>query len=119
MHYCFCLKQCLFYFTILVFKLYRVTGLIKSGSIAHSERPLWYDVYRSFPPAQEPSLSRPAPQLNIPKLIYPEDIVRAYATFQCIKWLLSIDFNFLLIFYTVLIAENSIDVMEWQLMRNQ
>ena len=97
---------------------YRVTGLLKSGAISQAERPLWYDVYRAFPPAQDPSLSRPAPDINIPKLVYPEDLVRAYALIF-VNYRMIVDFFVTCHFNFFSIAENFIDVMEWQPTRNQ
>lgn len=54
----------------------RTTGLLKSGAL--KEVPLWYDVYRKYPPVQEPDTERPPPpQDPIPEIVYEEDFDRA------------------------------------------
>ena len=54
----------------------RTTGLLKSGAL--KECPLWYDVYRRYPPEVEPNSERPEPpQDPIPELVYEEDFERA------------------------------------------
>ncbi|XP_046994833.1 probable 28S ribosomal protein S23, mitochondrial [Schistocerca americana] len=55
----------------------RVTGLLKSGAMKNEDRPIWYDVYKSFPPKYEPTFSRPAPNVPIRNIFYPEDNLRA------------------------------------------
>lgn len=61
----------------------RFTGLLRSGAISEVDKPVWYDVYRAFPPAVEPKLNQEEPNKEIPNLLYPEDIVRAkfYSTY--------------------------------------
>lgn len=51
---------------------------MRSGAISDTDKPVWYDVYRAFPPAVEPKLNQEEPNKEIPNLLYPEDIVRAY-----------------------------------------
>ncbi|KAL0893213.1 hypothetical protein ABMA27_014821 [Loxostege sticticalis] len=58
--------------------LTRVEGLLKNGAMKPDDRPLWYDVYRAFPPAVEPKFARPTPEIKpIRQILYQEDIVRA------------------------------------------
>lgn len=58
-----------------------MTALLRTGVVGWAERPLWYDVYASFPPVREPRaddirfLKAPQP---LPHLYYPEDFVRAF-----------------------------------------
>lgn len=53
-----------------------MTGLLDTG--ARKEAPLWYDVYRKYPPKIEPISERPLPpQDPIPEIIYEEDFDRA------------------------------------------
>lgn len=55
---------------------HRTTGLIKSGAV--KEVPIWYDVYRKYPPEVEPNAERPLPpQDPIPEIVYEEDFERA------------------------------------------
>lgn len=54
----------------------RTTGLLKSGGL--KETPLWYDVYRKYPPDLEPYAERPIPpQDPILEIVYEEDFDRA------------------------------------------
>lgn len=54
----------------------RMTGLLKGGATKHKDRPIWYDVYKAFPPKYEPTYARPAIQKDILPILYPEDAVR-------------------------------------------
>lgn len=54
----------------------RVTGLLETGAV--KEVPIWYEVYKKFPPELEPRSDRPAPpQTPIPEIVYKEDFQRA------------------------------------------
>lgn len=54
----------------------RVTGLLETGAI--KEVPIWYDVYKKYPPELEPRSDRPEPpQPPIPEIVYEEDFARA------------------------------------------
>lgn len=54
----------------------RTTGLLQSGSL--KEVPIWYDVYKKYPPELEPNVERPLPpQDPIPEIVYEEDFERA------------------------------------------
>ncbi|XP_026462692.1 probable 28S ribosomal protein S23, mitochondrial [Ctenocephalides felis] len=55
----------------------RVDGLIKANGMKWKERPLWYDIYKAFPPALEPKYARPVPNLPIRNIFYEEDVIRA------------------------------------------
>ncbi|KAK8746619.1 hypothetical protein OTU49_017108 [Cherax quadricarinatus] len=55
----------------------RATGLLKSGAMKPQDKPLWYNVYEAFPPKYEPCFDRPAPEVKIRKIFYPEDVIRA------------------------------------------
>lgn len=41
------------------------------------DKPLWYDVYKAFPPKLEPRFDRPAPNIALKDIFYKEDIIRA------------------------------------------
>ncbi|RCN44842.1 hypothetical protein ANCCAN_09194 [Ancylostoma caninum] len=58
---------------------YRITGLIRSGQLPWSERPLWYDVYVAYPPLQAHDWNVKHAKYDEPvrKIFYEEDIVRA------------------------------------------
>jgi hypothetical protein len=62
----------------IVLQLVRMTGLLRSGAIADCGKPIWYDIYKTFPPNIEPNMFRSLPNTNIIDVIYPEDIIRAY-----------------------------------------
>ena len=55
----------------------RVTGLIEKGAMSEKEKPLWYDIYKAFPPRVEPTFERPLPSnLEVREILYPEDVGR-------------------------------------------
>ncbi|XP_069703717.1 small ribosomal subunit protein mS23 [Periplaneta americana] len=55
----------------------RIKGLLRSGALREEDKPIWYDVYKAFPPKYEPRFDRPAPDIPIRNIFYPEDIIRA------------------------------------------
>ncbi|XP_063222081.1 small ribosomal subunit protein mS23 isoform X1 [Bacillus rossius redtenbacheri] len=54
----------------------RVTGLLRSGAMKEVDKPLWYNLYKAFPPTYEPRFDRPAPNIPIRNILYPEDEIR-------------------------------------------
>ena len=59
------------------FFLYRTEGLLKAGAMKEAERPMWFDVYKAFPPKIPPRFDRTEPTDPIRTIFYPEDIIRA------------------------------------------
>ncbi|KAF7249212.1 hypothetical protein EG68_08319 [Paragonimus skrjabini miyazakii] len=57
----------------------RIDGMLKNGALAHENRPVWYDVYKAFPPRVEPEYSRPVPASSVRDILYLEDIERSEA----------------------------------------
>lgn len=55
----------------------RVNGLLKAGVMKWEDRPIWYDVYKAFPPYDEPRYDRPEPNMPLKPIFYPEDEIRA------------------------------------------
>jgi len=56
----------------------RATGLLRTGAVKYEDRPIWYDVYRVFPPKYEPRYNREVdPSIEIKPIFYEEDLVRA------------------------------------------
>lgn len=55
---------------------YRLTGILKSGAMKDHEKPIWYDVYKTFPPKHEPAFARPVVEKEIRSIYYPEDVIR-------------------------------------------
>jgi len=55
----------------------RTTGLLKAGGIKYPDRPLWYDIYRVFPPKYEPHVDRESEKKEIMEIFYKEDKYRA------------------------------------------
>lgn len=55
----------------------RVKNLIKTGVIKEEDKPLWYDVYKAFPPKYEPRFDRPADMTPVKNIFYEEDKIRA------------------------------------------
>ncbi|CAH1801839.1 unnamed protein product, partial [Owenia fusiformis] len=55
----------------------RLRGLLQSGALSESEKPIWHDIYQAFPPKVEPRMDRKVPQIGVPSILYREDTVRA------------------------------------------
>ncbi|XP_022207577.2 probable 28S ribosomal protein S23, mitochondrial [Nilaparvata lugens] len=55
----------------------RATGLMRSKALQYEDRPLWYDIYKSFPPTLQPKYDRQAPDTPIRNIFYVEDQIRA------------------------------------------
>ncbi|CAK1547301.1 unnamed protein product [Leptosia nina] len=56
----------------------RAEGLLKRGAVKPDDRPIWFDVYRAFPPITEPKFARPKPESKpVRQILYKEDVVRA------------------------------------------
>lgn len=69
----------------------RVTGLIRSGAMKMEERPIWYDLYKIFPPAEEPKYDRRATNVPIKNIFYEEDTIRSQFHKRMAKTLPSIN----------------------------
>lgn len=41
------------------------------------DRPLWYDIYKTFPPNDEPRYDKPAPNIQVKSIFYEDDKIRA------------------------------------------
>ena len=58
----------------------RLDGLLKGKLIPHNERPLWYDIYKAFPPKRDPQYRTILAGIEIPKkpakIFYQEDEIR-------------------------------------------
>ena len=54
----------------------RITSLIQGGSMKEQNVPLWYEIYKAFPPKYEPRHDRPASDKPIKDIFYEEDILR-------------------------------------------
>lgn len=57
---------------------FRANALLNSGAMSWEERPIWFDVYEAFPPKDEPTFGRSAPNMHLKKIFYEEDKIRAY-----------------------------------------
>lgn len=60
---------------------YRLQGLLRSEALKDVDKPVWYEVYEAFPPKVPPVYERPLPQREVPKILYPEDVIRVYVRF--------------------------------------
>ncbi|CAO1400510.1 unnamed protein product [Diamesa hyperborea] len=54
----------------------RVQGLLKSGALKFEDRPIWYDVYKTFPPITEPRYESEPNNIKIQPIFYEEDKLR-------------------------------------------
>uniref|UniRef100_A0A336LMB5 Small ribosomal subunit protein mS23 n=1 Tax=Culicoides sonorensis TaxID=179676 RepID=A0A336LMB5_CULSO len=55
----------------------RTTALLRTGAMKSEDKPIWYDIYKAFPPKLEPRFDRPAPVTSIQPIFYEEDKIRA------------------------------------------
>nr|ACI68782.1 Mitochondrial ribosomal protein S23 [Salmo salar] len=61
----------------------RVRDLMRSGVVKQSDKPIWYDVYKTFPPMKDPLYVRPVAKIYgkkeeaVPNIFYREDEIRA------------------------------------------
>lgn len=61
----------------------RVRDLMRSGVMKPAEKPIWYDVYKAFPPKRDPLYVKPhtksyrKKQETVPEIFYREDEIRA------------------------------------------
>lgn len=54
-----------------------MSGLLKNGALGPKEKPLWFDVYKAFPPKVEPTFERQLPtDLQVREILYAEDLGR-------------------------------------------
>jgi small subunit ribosomal protein S23 len=60
-----------------VLLFHRIRGLLRSGALKEEDKPIWCDVYTAFPPKYEPKYDRPAPDIPLRNILYPEDTIRA------------------------------------------
>lgn len=56
---------------------WRVTSLIRGGALKEENIPLWYNIYKAFPPKLPPQFNRKLPDNEIQPIFYPEDRIRA------------------------------------------
>lgn len=54
-----------------------MTALLRSGSLHPNNLPIWYNIYKTFPPKDEPLFARKPSQKEIQNIFYAEDIIRA------------------------------------------
>ncbi|XP_064831196.1 small ribosomal subunit protein mS23-like [Oncorhynchus masou masou] len=61
----------------------RVRDLMRSGVVKQSDKPIWYDVHKTFPPMKDPLYVRPVAKRYgkkeeaVPDIFYREDEIRA------------------------------------------
>ncbi|XP_062329707.1 28S ribosomal protein S23, mitochondrial [Osmerus eperlanus] len=61
----------------------RVRDLMRAGVVKQSDKPIWYDVYKAFPPKREPLYVKPVSKIYgkkvvvVPDIFYREDEIRA------------------------------------------
>jgi small subunit ribosomal protein S23 len=55
-----------------------VQGLLKSGAMKYEDRPIFYEIYKAFPPLKEPQFhDKVDPNIKIRPIFYAEDEQRA------------------------------------------
>ncbi|XP_050576098.1 probable 28S ribosomal protein S23, mitochondrial [Bombus affinis] len=55
----------------------RVTSLLRADVLHPDNLPIWYEIYKAYPPKYEPTFSRKPSTVNIQKIFYEEDLIRA------------------------------------------
>ncbi|XP_053200829.1 28S ribosomal protein S23, mitochondrial-like [Panonychus citri] len=55
----------------------RVEGFLRSGAIKLEDKPIWFDVYKRFPPVKDPVYLQPLPEVKVKPIFYHEDKIRA------------------------------------------
>ncbi|XP_076652831.1 mitochondrial ribosomal protein S23 [Halictus rubicundus] len=70
----------------------RISSLINTGSITENNIPIWYEIYKNFPPKYEPTFNRPVSEKPLRNIFYEEDVTRA-KFHKSITFLPSIDFK--------------------------
>lgn len=55
----------------------RVSALLRTGAMKQENTPLWYEVYKAFPPTLEPRYNRKPFPKEIQNIFYEEDVLRA------------------------------------------
>uniref|UniRef100_A0A8C7D7X5 Small ribosomal subunit protein mS23 n=1 Tax=Oncorhynchus kisutch TaxID=8019 RepID=A0A8C7D7X5_ONCKI len=79
MHLLYCLNFC----KLLTGFFFRVRDLMRSGVVKQSDKPIWYDVHKTFPPMKDPLYVRPVAKTYgkkeeaVPDIFYREDEIRA------------------------------------------
>ena len=73
------IRQYLLHLMIIVSSSFvcRMEGFIKSGVVQFEDRPIWYDVLKSFPPPIWPDWLRPEPKYIEKLIFYSQDRIRA------------------------------------------
>lgn len=54
-----------------------MTALVRADVLHPNNLPLWYEVYKTFPPKYEPKYNRKSPTTEIQNIFYQEDLIRA------------------------------------------
>lgn len=49
---------------------------MKGGVLKQDELPMWYSIYKAFPPKYEPRYDRPGSQAPLRNIYYSEDLIR-------------------------------------------
>jgi len=55
----------------------RVCSLLKTGAMKEENKPIWLEIYKTFPPKYEPCYDRKTPASSIKQIFYSEDNIRA------------------------------------------
>lgn len=56
---------------------FSASGLLKRDVFKSEDKPIWYEIYALHPPFEEPRYDRPAPEIEVREIFYPEDNIRA------------------------------------------
>lgn len=54
-----------------------MSGLLRTGGVKEENKPIWFEIWKAFPPKVDPVLDRPVDEKPLRQILYPEDKVRA------------------------------------------
>lgn len=54
-----------------------MAGLLRTGGVKATNKPIWFEVWQAFPPKADPVLDRPEDPKPLRQIYYPEDKIRA------------------------------------------
>lgn len=54
-----------------------MSGLLRTGGVKEENKPIWFEIWKAFPPKVDPVLDRPEDNTPVRPIFYPEDRIRA------------------------------------------
>lgn len=54
-----------------------MSGLLRTGAVKEQNKPIWYEIWKAFPPKVDPVVDREVDERPLRQIYYPEDRIRA------------------------------------------